>query len=340
MKGAGAPIRLKRAAVATALVAGYGASVLFSFMMSRLGGQTASIWTANGFLAASLILLGGRWRVGAVSACLLFQSIASLALGDGVARAVLHPLVNLAEAGLAAWLAVRFCGAGARRLSLRELSLLILAAIVPAAIVGGVAGAGVSFVLRGQDFIDGWLSWAIPGGLGMAIVLPALLLVAREGQYKDFRRSPMEIGGLIGGACGLTAAIYFQTELPLQFAIFPALTLIAFRLGPPGAAITGFLVGMICLSLVMLGHGPTMLATTLDHLGRVRLTEVMVASALFTTLAVASVVDGQARIRRLLVARDRAARTARRRAREAERMVGEVMQRRRSEPTRKGAHFV
>ena len=337
MTGAWAPIQLKRAAVATALVAGYAASVLFSFLMSRVGGQTASIWTANGFLAASFILLGGRWRIGAVSLSLMFQMIASLFVGDGPARALLHPLVNLAEAGLAAWLAVRFCGAQTRRLSLTKLALLILASIVPAAIVGGVLGAGVSFVLRGTNFIDGWLNWAIPGGLGMAIVLPALLLAARESQYKDFRRSAVETGGLLGGVSGLAMAIYFQQELPLQFAIFPALTLVAFRLGPPGAAVAGFLVAMICLTLVMLGHGPTMLATTLDHLGRVRLTEAMVTAAFFTTLATAGAVAEQARLRRLLLARDRAARTARQRARGAERMIGEAMHRRPSEAAREGA---
>jgi integral membrane sensor domain MASE1 len=340
MAGAWAPIQLKRAAVAAALVAGYAASVLFSFLMSRIGGQMASIWTANGFLVASFILLGGRWRIGAVGVSLLFQTVASLVVGDGLARAVLHPLVNLVEAGLAAWLAVRFCGAATRRLSLRKLALLILASIVPAAIVGGVAGAGVSLVMRGTDFIDGWLDWAIPGGLGMAIVLPALLLAAREGQYREFRRSAIETGGLIGGVCGLGMAVYFQQELPLQFAIFPALTLVAFRLGPPGAAIAGFLVAMICLTLVMLGHGPTMLATTLDHLGRIRLTEAMVTAALFTTLATACAIAEQARLRRLLIARDRAARTARQRARGAERMIGEAMLRRPSEAARKGAHFV
>jgi integral membrane sensor domain MASE1 len=340
MTGAWAPIQLKRAAVATALVAGYAASVLFSFLMSRIGGQTASIWTANGFLAGSFLLRGGRGRAGAVSMSLLFQVIASLAVGDGPARAVLHTLVNLAEASLAAWLAVRYCGVETRRLSLRKLALLILASVIPAAILGGVMGASVSFVLRGTNFIDGWLNWAVPGGLGMAIVLPALLLVAREGQYKDFRRSAVETGGLIGGVCGLAMAIYFQQELPLQFAIVPALTLVAFRLGPPGAAISGFLVAMICLTLVMLGHGPTMLATTLDHLGRVRLTEVMVTTAFFTTLATASAVAEQVRLRRLLLERDRAARGARERARDAERMVDEAMQRQRGEPVRAGPHFV
>ena len=96
----------------------------------------------------------------------------------------------------------------------------------------------------------------------MAIVVPTLLLVAREAQYKEFRRTPLEVVGLLAGVSGLTGAVFYQSEAPLQFTVFPAMTLIAFRLGPPGAAVAGFLVAMISLPLVMLGHGPAVLSPT------------------------------------------------------------------------------
>jgi len=340
MAGARAPNRFRRVALAAALVAGYAGSVLYSVLLSRMGGQTSSIWTATGFLAGMLILLSGRSRIVAVGLCLAFQAAISLAAGDGLGRALFNPPVNLFEAAVAAWLGVTYCGAGARRLSLRKLALLLLGAITPAAMLGAVVGASVNFMLRGQPFLDGWLAWAIPSGLGMAIVTPGLLLVARESQYKEFRRTGIETMGLLGGVCALTAAVFFQNELPLQFAIFPALTLVAFRLGPPGAAIAGFFVAVICLSLVVLGHGPTMLATALDQIGRVRLTQTVVAAALCTTLATAALVADQSRLRNLLIGRDRAARAARIRARAAERAALEAMDRRQTAPRRNGAHFV
>ena len=324
MARAGAPIRVRNAIAFAGLVAGYAASVLFSVFMSRMGGQTSSIWTATGFLAGALMLLTGRWRLTAAALCLAFQAAVSLAVGDGIGSALLGPIITLFEAALTAWLAVTYCGARARRLSLRNLALLVVGAIFPAAMLTAALGAGVNFVLRGQGFIDGWLAWAVPSGLGMTIVTPALLLLAREEQYKEFRRSPLETGGLLGGLIGLTAAAFYQTELPLQFVIFPALTLIAFRLGPPGAAIAGFFVAVICLTLVTLGHGPAVLATALDPLGRVRLTQVVVTAALCCTLATAMAVAEQARLRQLLVSRDRAVREAMRRARAAERMASEL----------------
>lgn len=337
MAGAATPIRFRGAIVFAGLVAGYAASVLFSVFLGRLDGQTSSIWTATGFLTGALILLTGRWRVIAVALCLSFQAAVSLAVGDAVAPALLEPAITLLQAALAAWLALTYCGARGRRLSLRKLTLLILGAIAPAAMLSAVAGAGLSALLRGQGFIEGWLAWAIPSALGMTMVIPALLLVAREGQYKQFRRSGLETIGLLGGVCGLAAAAFYQSQLPLQFVIFPALTLVAFRLGPPGAAIAGFFVAVICLSLVMLGHGPAALATVLDPLSRVRLTQVVVTAALCCTLATATVVADNARLRQLLVSRDRAVKSGLRRARAAERSLAEGAVRR-SAPARRGAH--
>jgi integral membrane sensor domain MASE1 len=326
MAGASGSLRFGRAVLAAAVVAGYAASVLFSILVARSGGQGASVWTANGFLAGGLILLPRVWRAPVATICVVSQIGISLAAGDGALRATLYPLVNLIEAGLAAWLAVRFCGAHARRLSLRELVLLPLGAIIPAAIVGGLVGAAVNAALNGQGLLAGWVAWAAPGGFGMLIVLPVLLLATRLRRYKEFRRSPLEVMAITLGFGGLTASIFLQSGMPLQFLIYPALTFVAFRLGPPGAAIAGCLVALVCLPLVMLSHGPASFAPALDLTDRVRLAELAVSTLLFTTLATAGAFADQLRLRRLMIWRDQAARAARRRARRAERLAGEALE--------------
>lgn len=338
MTDAGTPTRFQPAKLLAALVAAYAVSVLFSVLMSRMGGQTPSIWTATGFLAAVLILLRGRWRIAAVALCLGFQAAVGFAVGDSPARTVVSLSVNLFEAGVAAWLGVIYCGARRRRLSLRQLSQLVIGAIAPAAMLGAVIGAGADLVLSGQGFLDGWLAWVIPSGIGMALVTPAALLMAREGQYKEFRRTPIETVGLLGGVCALTAVAFWQNELPLLFVVFPALTLVAFRLGPPGVAIAGFFVAAICLSLVTLGHGPTMPA--IDPLAWVRLTQTAVTAAVCNGLATASVVAERSRLRRLLVSRDRAARAARLRARDAEWLAARAIDARSSITARRGLRAV
>src|SRR3984957_8772425 len=215
-------VRLHRTGLAAARVAGYAASVLLSVFVSRAGGPAASLWTATGFLAGAFVLLPRRWRVGVAASCVFAQAAISLVAGDGPLRATLYALVNLLEAALAGWLAIRFCGVRARRLSLRELALLPIAAIAPAVAIAAGVGALINLALRGQPLLDGWLAWTIPGGLGMLIVLPTVLLASRVGHYREFDRSGPETGAILAGLSALVAGVFLQNDLPLEFAIFPA----------------------------------------------------------------------------------------------------------------------
>jgi integral membrane sensor domain MASE1 len=324
--GANDSLRWGRRTVASVVVVGHVASVLFSILVARSDGHPAALWTAGGFLAGGLILLPRGWRAPVAAICVVAQTGVSLAAGDGPLRATLYSLIDLIEAGLAAWLAIRFCGAHARRLSLRELVLLPIAAIFPAAIVGGLIGAAAGVLLDGGDLLAGWAAWAVSGGFGMLIVLPALLLATRLRQYKEFRRSALEIVGIALGLVALTASLFLPPGMPLQFLIYPALTFVAFRLGPPGAAIAGCLVAMICLPLVMMGHAPTAFPAAAVAGDRIRVAELAVAALLFTTLATAGALADQSRLRRMMIWRDQAARAARRRARRAERMAAEALE--------------
>src|SRR5580658_2558277 len=135
-------------ALAVGLVAAYVGAVLFSVLATRMSGQ-ATLWLATGFLASALILTPRSQHAAICMACAFGQAGVNLAVGDGVLKALLYPSVNVVEAAVAAWLAISFCGAKARRLSLRELTLLVVGAIVPAAMVGGAVGSLVNFAVRG-----------------------------------------------------------------------------------------------------------------------------------------------------------------------------------------------
>lgn len=312
----------ERAVTAGALFVGYLGSLLLSLYLGRGAGHTSAIWTANGFLAGGFILLPWRWSLAAALVCLAAEALVRAAVGDPWPRIAFYPLVNLLEAGAAAWLGLTFCGAQARRYSLARLALLLVVAIVPAAVVGGAAGGLLDLLLGRRDFANGFVGWAVPGALGMLIVLPPALLIARGRHYRELERSRAEVVGLLAGLCGVTAFIYFQRDLPVQFVIFPTLTLVAARLGPSGAASASFLVAVIALPLVMLGRGPIS-ASGLDLADRARVTELVIAAALFTALTTAVALAEQARVRRLMIARDRAARLARMRARAAESLAAE-----------------
>ena len=314
MAGGDRPKRVTRAVVAICLASGYLASLTFNLRM----GESAGVWTSPGFLAGAVMLLSGPLRIATLGLCLGGNVAIALWLGGALAPSILFPLVSLTEAVITAHLAWTFCGARSRRLSLRALILIPLAAIMPAAIVGGLLGGAILAAQGGRPFLEAWAEWVLPTALGLAIVVPALLLAARWPQYRDFRRGRTETVGLLAGFAALCGAVAWQTELPLFFAIFPAVTLVAFRLGPPGAAVAGFLVGVVSLPMAALRHGPAMLASGLDMGGRVRLAQLFVVAALFTGLATAGALADHARLRRLMLWRDQAARAARIRARAAE----------------------
>jgi hypothetical protein len=80
-----------------------------------------------------------------------------------------------------------------------------------------------------------------------------------------------------------------------------------------------------------------MLVTDLSPAARMRLTEVILATAIFTSLATADAVADQLRVRRLLIDHDRAARGARRRARLAAWAASATPARRESAPARANA---
>jgi integral membrane sensor domain MASE1 len=325
MAGVSRTLRIRRLGIATVVVAGFMASMLFSLLTARAGGQIASIWTANGFLAGGFILLPRIWSAPAAAICFIAQLIVGVLIGDGWLRALANPVVNTAEAAMAAWLAVRFCGARARRLSMRELLMLPVGAIVPAAIFAGVIGAGLNLVLIGQNPISGWASWAVSGAFGMVIVLPAMLLMTRITQYREFHRPLWEVVAIALGLAALVAPVYFDRDLPLEFLLYPALTFVAFRLGPPGVAIAGGLIGLVTTSMVVIGHGQGAFPATLGAAARVRLVELSTAALLFTSLATAGALADQLRLRRMMLWRDQAARAARLRARLAELLAAKAL---------------
>jgi len=279
---------------------------------------------ASGFLAAILILLEGPSRWIAAGVALLGQTALAFLNGAGLAGALAGDLRSLAVATVAALLALRFCGARRRRLSLRVLGLIVVAAIVPAGVIAGAGDAVMKGAAAGSSFLDPWATSAFRDGLGLAVVLPAALLLAKSPRYGDFRRSMIEAAALLAALGGLTLAIFFAPGASRFFLIFPAVTFVALRLGPRGAALGAFLVAAIAILGALMGHGPAALDPRLGLAGRLGLTLIFAAAVHFTALTAGGAQADRTRLWRLLTARDRAARAAAARARKAESELAEM----------------
>lgn len=309
---------------AIGLWAAFTGSVAASVLLSRGGGHGAALWTANGFLVSALLVLPRSHAIAALVACALSQGAVSAVAGDPVVRILASTLINIGECAMTAALARRYCGVNARRLGLVRLMRILVLAAMPASFIGSLAAAAVFSLFSTRRFADTFSDWMISSILGIAMVLPAVLLAIRHTRYREFHRPWWEMLGLFTGLAGLTALVFWQADLPILFAVFPAVTLIAFRLGPPGAAAAGFVVGMIALPLTLFDHGPATLSRDLDFAGQIRLAQVFVCCVLFTGIGTAVALADQTRLRRMLVRRDRAARISRQRALDAERLARAV----------------
>ncbi len=295
-----------------ALALAYVVSMLFSLTLTRAGEGVAVIWFASGILAAAFLLLPWRWSLGLASGCFLINFACNLRVGNPPLAALMFPILTFSEALGAAWLARRACGATMRLTSFSRVTRLILLAVAPATAVAAIAAADL-FTLYGRSFDVVLTSWFYGHALGMAIVLPAVLLVARPDMIRDFRRSAGEQIGLYVLIVLVSAATFLPVRFPMSLLIFPALALLCFRLGPRGAAVAALIMAVTLSSFVVSLPAPVQI-TTWTLAEKTRSLQFLIAVAFFTSLAMAMAVADQKRMKRLWAGRTRVARAAQSRA--------------------------
>lgn len=294
------------------LTLAFAVSMLFSLTLTRAGEGVAVIWFASGILAAAFLLLPWRWSLAMASVCFTLNFICNLFVGNPPLAAVLFPILTFSEAFGAAWLARRVCGATMRLTSFTRVARLILLAVAPATAVSAIAAADL-FTLYGRSFDVVLTSWFYGHALGMAIMLPAVLLVARSDMIQDFRRSAGEQLALYGLIVVVSAITFLPVRFPMSLLLFPALALVAFRLGPRGAAVAALIMAATLSSAVVTIPQPLHLAAwTLVE--KTRALQFLIAVAFFTSLATAMAISDQKRMKRLWAARTRVARAAQARA--------------------------
>ncbi|MDO8378766.1 ATP-binding protein [Phenylobacterium sp.] len=305
------------------LTLAFTASVLFSLALSKGETGVAAIWLSNGILAASFLLLPWRWSVPAAAICFLFNWGAGLLLGNAMGIGFAFPVLNFAEAFATAWLARKACGQTMRLTSLKRVAKLLLFAVAPATAASSVVAADV-LTLFGHSFNSVLSTWFYAHGLGMAIALPAILLIARSDTVRDFHRDWPEQFGLYCLMAAGSVLAFTPVRFPTPIIIFPLMTLIAFRLGPRGAAVAAMMLASVSTSLV-LGTQETHTGATWTLLQKTRGVQFLIGISFFTALATALAIADQKRLKRLWASRTRVARAAQARAVAAGRAKSEFL---------------
>jgi signal transduction histidine kinase/ActR/RegA family two-component response regulator len=292
---------------------------------------TVLIWLSNGIMAAALLQLHRRQAITVVAACFLINLFSNAIRGDAGMLMWLNAVMNLGEAGLAALLARRFCGAALDMRRPRRLFAFGLFAALPAVAATATLGFGLIMLIRQAPLsVAGAFSiysFMIVELLGLLLVTPVMLLMARAHRFHGTTRARWpEATALLAVMLAVTAFAFWQNDAPLGFLCFLPMLLIALRLSPTTAAIA--LIGMAAVSGIatMTGHGPVHLTRLMDVPGletispmlrRLGVYNLFLLAMVVTVLPVSTVMTERRRLEARLRARTVTAQEARRKAEDA-----------------------
>jgi signal transduction histidine kinase len=289
------------------------ASQAFSDFLTRDVQGIAALWPSNALLTAGLLVLNRPRQILLAVVAVIAHLVIDLRVGDSPARAVIYTSVDMAGAFLAWYVVRRFFGGPPRVRTMRQLALLATLT-APVTFLMALICAALLFLIYGQPFVAVLTDWFLCGVLGMAVVLPGVLVLIDAEHRRTFHRTPIERVGHVAMIVVLTVAVFMPGGLPLPFILFPAVVLTAFRLGPRGAAQAALIAACVAIPLVVEGVWTRDNPTFWDRGDRVRLVQVFVGLLFVTGLAAGLALAQQERLRRLLVRREQLTRAARARA--------------------------
>jgi signal transduction histidine kinase len=295
--------------LAVALVA----SQAFSDFLTRNALGVPTLWPSNALLAGGLLVLNPRRRLILTIIAVIGHVAIDLLVGDGPGRAALYTVVDIGEALLVWWVTRRFFGGPPRVRTMRQLALLTTLT-APVTLAMAAIAAAVLTLGYGLPFVTVLTDWFLCGVLGMAIVLPAVLVLLDSEHRRAFQRPWLEQLGLGLLVAGLSALVFHAKGLPAPFLLFPVALLAAFRLGPRGAAQTSLIVACVAIPLTVHGLWTPQISTDWSQAHQNRLVQVFVGVLFVTSLATGLALAQQERLRRLLVRREQLTRAARARA--------------------------
>lgn len=225
--------------------------------------QAVIVWPANGVLLAAYLQLPRRRAAVVMALCFGLNLLSAELRGDAPPFVWINPLLNLGQAVVAGVLARRLCGAALDMRRPRRVLLFALGAAGPAVALTTTIGVLLAVWLKDYSLTRALFTWRhlfMMEMLGLLIMTPSLLLLARAHRFRAEAPPPWEIVGVLALTAAVFLAVFSQSK-PLLFMVFPPLMLAAYRLSPPWMAIA--LLGGVMISglMTMAGHGPVSAST-------------------------------------------------------------------------------
>ncbi|MDO8323253.1 MAG: ATP-binding protein [Phenylobacterium sp.] len=306
--------RNRHAALALVLCLCYVANLWLTNVLRQQAGGIDTIWTANAFVIGGLLLLPSRWRLPILASGFGLQVAVILLFGVSAVDAFGFSVLNTVEAVCVAGLARRI---GVVRLTTpSRFAGLIFLALLPVLLAGSLLLGIGAWMLHGE-FPISMLANRLPAKfLGMGLVLPAILLLARS-RASLMRTPPWEQLCAYLLMAGLAGAVFTPFSAVALFVAFPAITLVGLRMGPRAVILA---MALTCTVMLPLGvhQAPPGLMTDHESLNhRITLSQVYLAMVFATGLIAALMATHQQRLRQILARRSASYMRARDRAQAA-----------------------
>ena len=293
--------------------------------------DAVAVWLSNGILAAALLQLHRRPAVAVLTACFTINLFSNVIRGDVGMLLWLNALMNMGEAFLCAFLARRVCGAALDMRRPKRLLTFAGYSALPAVAVTAAIGYSLVLAMRGTGLstavVFNIYSFVSVELLGLLLVTPVLLLVARAHRFEGMTRARApEAIGLFALMLFVTTAVFWQNDLSIAFLTFPPMLLISLRLSPTKTAGAMILLVGITGVATLTGHGPVHLTRLSEVAGlegvspmlrRLGIYNLYLLAMVATVLPISTVMTERRRLEARLRARTLAAQEARRTAEDA-----------------------
>lgn len=280
-------------------------------VLSRQSDGVATIWISNGVLFGLTITQPKRRWLGYFVAGLSADTVADMVYGDPFRLAAGVSLANSVEVVTSCLLLTMLFGWPLSLSRRKSLVGFLLIAVIGATAVTSASGASwtLLFVAAGSWW-EMFRTWYLGDMLGMAILAPLLIILQRPAFFAILERRHIRHTLLVSCAPILATLLVFTHERdPLIFFLFPAMLLVAFRLGFPGTVLNVLLVTLLAIGLTVKGHGPLMLiAGERMLLRRIVIAQIFVAVAIFTMFPVAALLEEREALKLSLAASEAARR--------------------------------
>ena len=294
--------RVEAAVWSLATAFGYFVLAAVSLHATKGADNTAAVWPPSGYLLALLLLMPAHARLASLVGMAAASVAANMLGGSSLALSAAFTVANGCEACTALWLI--------RRREAGELSFMVprsfanfcVAALSASALSASIATALVGAALGGRS-LDFFLSWLTTVALGILIVTPPIVTLARLIGSKALEHAPARMKGeavlILTATAAVTATAFSQAHFPSTFLPCIAVVAAAYRVGPFGAATAMLIVTIITSLLTGQGMGPVA-AIEADRTTRVLFLQFYLLAMLFTTLPLAALLVAQRRLARRL----------------------------------------